>query len=102
MKFKSEYRWLMFILIPFVVLLVIHITNPLMLLLNSHPVAISSYSAHNLDLLSAASRSYLALESHELATILKMYASFSDMVGSMMLKGSRFANKETSEINNAN
>jgi len=63
MKFKSEYRWLLFILIPFVVLLVIHIINPLMLLLNSQPVALNSYTTRNIDALNMATRSYLIEQS---------------------------------------
>jgi hypothetical protein len=74
MKFKAEYRWLLFILIPFVVLLVVHVVNPLMLLLSSQPLAISAYTAHSIDQLNTASRSELLMEAKQLAAVLQNYA----------------------------
>ena len=84
MKFKAEYRWLLFILIPFVVLLVVHIVNPLLLLLSSQPVGISSYTAHNIDVLNTASRSHLLQEGQELAATLQKYASFATLLARML------------------
>ena len=59
MKFKTEYRWFLFILIPFIVLLVIHILCPLMLLLNSHAISVKAYEEFNIDAIDTNSRSYL-------------------------------------------
>jgi hypothetical protein len=59
MKINSEYRLFLFILIPFIVLLVIHIITPLMLLLNSQPISIKAYEEFNIDAIHSNSRSYL-------------------------------------------
>ena len=48
MKFvlKRETRWLVFLLLPFILLLIIHMLTPLLIITQSNPLLQSSYSIH--------------------------------------------------------
>ena len=58
MEFKSEYRWLLFLLIPFITLLTIHITTPLTFLLSTQQPLISYYTEIIMGNLAQSLRSY--------------------------------------------
>lgn len=44
MKFKKEYRWLLFLIIPFIAFMFVLFMAPLQIILNSQPLATQSYS----------------------------------------------------------
>jgi hypothetical protein len=44
MKYKKELRWLLFLLVPFVLLLCLHILIPLQLVTSSHALQNESYA----------------------------------------------------------
>lgn len=47
MKFKKEYRWLLFLIIPFIVFMFVLFMAPLQIVLNSQPLATQAYSLQN-------------------------------------------------------
>jgi len=44
MKFKKEYRWLLFLLVPFIAFVIIHFMVPLQFVLNAQPRVTQSYN----------------------------------------------------------
>ena len=44
MKFKKEYRWLLFLIIPFIIFMIILIITPLEFLLKAQPLATQAYT----------------------------------------------------------
>ncbi len=44
MKFKKEYRWLFFLVVPFVVFMITLFMIPLQIIINSQPLATQSYN----------------------------------------------------------
>jgi hypothetical protein len=63
MKNKNELRWLMFMLIPFVIFLIIHFLVPLMFLLNANPIVEESYNNERIKLEQNSVRSLAILNS---------------------------------------
>jgi hypothetical protein len=43
MKVKKELRWLIFLIVPFVIILTIHVVIPVTFILNSNPIFEDSY-----------------------------------------------------------
>jgi uncharacterized membrane protein len=50
MKFKKEYRWLMFLLLPFIVFMLVLFMVPLEFVLNAQPLATQNYNAQKTEL----------------------------------------------------
>jgi hypothetical protein len=50
MKFKEEYRWLMFLLLPFIVLMILLFMVPLEFVLNGQPLATHHYNAQKAEM----------------------------------------------------
>lgn len=48
MEFKSEYRWLFFLMIPFIILLSIHIATPLTFVLSTNSLIIKEHTEGNI------------------------------------------------------
>lgn len=47
MKYKKELRWLLFLLVPFVLMLCLHILIPLELVANGHALQNESYAVES-------------------------------------------------------
>jgi hypothetical protein len=76
LNFKTQYRWLLFILVPFILILAIHITIPLVFLFESQPLAVESYTNENIHNLITTLRSFVILQSEKMSMLLGTYVSF--------------------------
>lgn len=73
---KSEYRWLLFILLPFILILVIHFLIPLEFALQSSPVVQESYNSQKIQIEQVAIRSLARLNSEVVSAKLQTYLNF--------------------------
>lgn len=73
MKFKKEYRWLMFLLLPFIVFMLVLFMVPLEFVLNAQPLATQNYNAQKTELEQIPVRAAVVAHTQKLSNQLTAY-----------------------------
>jgi hypothetical protein len=103
MEFKSEYRRLLLLIVPFIVLLAIHVATPLSFFLLSQPQLIQDYTDGNANNMVKSLRSYTITEGRSVTYQLGKYITNLKMLTSQFSSTYYAMNIKTSSIslNNA-
>jgi hypothetical protein len=98
MEFKSEYRWLLFLSIPFVILLAIHVAIPLSFWLTTQNPLIKEYTDENIGNLVVGLRTFSLMEGKRVSSQLATQVSWLNILRNVLETNSSYVEMNTTGI----